>query len=231
MTEMEPYTLDKLYESGWFEKGHSKRADEAIAKVARVRIREREGDASEGTFHEAWQNCILVLQEDLPNVSPSNLTELHLMFVADGDYGQDLLLQRFMAEIEPNNIENQCFLGHAYKHTGDLASAVVHYRWAYGLAMKAIGEKKISPSNPFYLDAIDYLRFVAETESELGRYQEAFLLASRGIVMTEHAKAEWKQEDFFKILMDSSEAMGNDDLARIYKHKHSEAKKKNPMRQ
>lgn len=208
-----PYDLNELYKQGHFKEGHSRKADEAIAKLLQVFHQEH---FSGGKFEAAWQELLRTLLCEFPDVSTYNLVGIHMALLSRGLRQENLVLYRFIAELSPQSAESQCFLGHAYRDVGDLESAAACYLRAYDLQMSFVTGGHLSPGNPNCLDACDYLCYLAHTENELRRRADAFIHVTRALSMLREVDADHQRNRVNEILHKIFLGMELADLARDY---------------
>ena len=226
---MDMHTLDQLYREGAFKEGNSRKADEAIARLMDVLRHPKDGRHFSGfDFNAAWQELLKTLLSEFPNISLYNLVGLQLPLTVRGLHEENLVLYRFAVELNPQSCESQCFLGHAYRHVGDLESAAVCYKHAYELTMSYIAEHKVRLSNPIYLDACDYLCHLAEAESELRRRADALVHTTLALSILNKTKAEFKKSRVYNVIYRICLSMDLDDLAEHYRLQAVESERKNP---
>jgi len=199
---MAKHDLQVLYEKGVLKDKGFPEIDEAIAAVMDV-ISPRDDDAhfTYKDFLAAWENLLHLLLCNFPDVSAYNLVWLDHGLEADRRHLEVLMVRRYIAELLPDTCEAQCFLGHAYHNVGDLEAAAAYYQRAYDLAMRWVEENDPDdPSCPTRLDACDYLCHLAEAESGLRCFADAFahMVQAFNIMIT--GGAAFKQKRVYGIL-------------------------------
>jgi tetratricopeptide (TPR) repeat protein len=170
------YTLESFYDQGHLKKGKSEKVDRLIVGLKEYFHKET---FKHDSFSRKWQDFLFVLIHEFPNISDYNLSVLETTLLSRGLTSERLLLCRYIVELTPQSNESWCFLGHAYRGARDLQRAVECYKKAYELATERIKQKNLGPNFPIHLDASDYLRYLAEAESELGYDADAFVHATR----------------------------------------------------
>lgn len=204
--------LEKFYLHEHFERGKSRKVDEAIVRL----LQSFQPKFNGGEFEMMWQEFLKTLLFEFPNISIYNLVSIHMPLIAHGLYRENLQLYRFIVELNPQSSESQCFLGHAYREVGDLESAAACYQRAYDLQMSLISGRRLSPTNPNCLDACDYLCFLANVENELRRRADALVHATRALSMLRETNAEHELQRVHEVLHKIFLGMELTDLAKYY---------------
>jgi len=202
--------VDQFYLHEHFEKGKSRKVDEAIAGLLQV----FHPKLDSGKFETMWQEFLGALLSEFPNISIYNLVSIHMPLIAHGLHRENLQLYRFIVELNPQSAESQCFLGHAYREVGDLESAAACYQRAYDLQMSLIAERHLSPTNPNCLDACGYLCFLADAENELRRRADALVHATRALSMLREVSVEHELRRVYEVLHKIFLGMELTDLAK-----------------
>lgn len=162
----------------------SKSVDEAVAGVMEIlSLREGETIRQNEHFVKRWGHFLKTVADEFPNISPNTLADLELGLTANQLNEENLLVVRLMADIIPDSVETQTFLGHAHKRLGDHERALAQYELAESMLIKDIEkvkEKSGGEYNGFLLlDQVDLIHNRGESELALERPQEAYMSAVR----------------------------------------------------
>lgn len=225
---MDLSNLNELYNHREFKPSHSRKADEAMAKVLGTL---RPGDDENYTFDkfwQAWQELLAVLAEELSGVSPSNLCALSTPLMAKRLCEENLTILLLAETIAPQSDQLQAMLGLAYGNVGNLESAATHFQKAYDLAIQHANEREFELSNPLRLDASDYLRYLAEIEVKRNHGPQALLAAIRAHEIVRRADVGFKDGDVCDTLYRVCLAMRLDKLAEDYRVRAKAAREKHP---
>ena len=211
--------MDEMYQPGNFEAGNSTTVDQALWALMKMFISHATGESvfDRPAFQTAWQKLLETLVAAFPDISIYNLAMVGSSLTTHELYAENLIVSRFVVELNPASAESQCFLGHAYRKVGDLEAAIACYQCAYNLAMGKANEQALSPSHPIRLDACDYLIHLAETENDAGRPANALIHATRAFNILKNSRSMFKYLTVYETLHRVCLRLGAETLAEQYR--------------
>jgi len=208
--------IEEAYKQGVLERKGSDGVNQAILELLET-FGDPECPLERKEFEKKWQEFVKATIEDFPNISVYNLTASEPGLSARRLNGEVLFVRRLVAEILPDSDESQCFLGHAYRNVGKFELAAKRYQRAFDLVEKRLEERQ-DYSSGGWLDAADYLCYLAETEIELTCYQDAVVNITKAwrILDNSPQNTEWKKVRMNMILGETFEKQDRGELAVYY---------------
>jgi tetratricopeptide (TPR) repeat protein len=205
---MEPQ-VDDLYRRGVFKRGHSRKADEAIAKLLGVFVMPKQV-LGVGEIRRVWQEFLWTIRGEFPDISSHNLVTLDVYLSSRKLLEERVVLCRLITELIPESDEAHCFLGHAYRNFGDLESAVTSYQYAYSITVNWMIARKAEPDHIGWADACGYLCDLADTKSEMNRYADAVVHLTKALsIVREHCPEQVRLcVRAYKVLQQVYDSMG-----------------------